>query len=308
VEGNKRNMNLTGIHFLLTYQCNFECDHCFVWSSPSTKGTFKLSQIRKIYGEAKKLGTVEWIYFEGGEPFLYYPVMVRVLQEAKRLGFKTGIVTNVYWATAVEDASEWLRPIAEIGIDDVSFSIDCYHYEIIESEEAKNAIKAAKKLGLPVGIISIKHPNNPKEPPTHIEGVEVDYWELMYRGRAASQLLEKAQRKTWTEFNKCPYEDLANPGRIHLDSLGYVHVCQGLCIGNAWQKPFSEIISSYDPSSHPIIEPLLQGGPVALIKEFDLSHEKTYVDACHFCYAARLQLRPRFSEFLSPGQMYGEVE
>ena len=29
---------LTGIHFILTYTCNFECDHCFLYCSPKSKG------------------------------------------------------------------------------------------------------------------------------------------------------------------------------------------------------------------------------------------------------------------------------
>jgi len=30
-------MNVNGLHLLLTYQCNFECDHCFVYSHPKQK-------------------------------------------------------------------------------------------------------------------------------------------------------------------------------------------------------------------------------------------------------------------------------
>jgi len=56
---------LTGLHLLLTYQCNYECDHCFVWGSPSQKGVMTLAQVRAIYRQAQELGTVEWIYLEG---------------------------------------------------------------------------------------------------------------------------------------------------------------------------------------------------------------------------------------------------
>jgi hypothetical protein len=128
----------------------------------------------------------------------------------------------------------------------------------------------------------------------------------MFRGRAASKLLEKASLKPWTEFTKCTHEDLNNPGRVHIDPLGYVHVCQGLCIGNAWKTPFSEAIESYEPLSHPIINVLLEAGPVGLVKKFNLKHEESYADACHFCYDARIQLRSKFPELLAPGQMYGE--
>jgi MoaA/NifB/PqqE/SkfB family radical SAM enzyme len=94
-------MNLTGLHLLLTYQCNYECEHCFVWGTPTQKGVMTLAQIREVYRQARELGTVETIYLEGGEPFLYYPVMVRAAQEAAALGFRVGLLSNVYWATTV---------------------------------------------------------------------------------------------------------------------------------------------------------------------------------------------------------------
>ena len=66
-------MKITGLHLLLTYQCTFECDHCFAWGSPWQSGVMTLDDIRLFLGQAYDLGTVGWIYFEGGEPFLYMP-------------------------------------------------------------------------------------------------------------------------------------------------------------------------------------------------------------------------------------------
>ena len=64
-------MSITGLHLLLSYQCNYECDHCFVWGGPDQDGTLTLGQIAEILRQARGAGSVEWIYFEGGEPFLY---------------------------------------------------------------------------------------------------------------------------------------------------------------------------------------------------------------------------------------------
>ena len=33
-------MPLTGIHILLTYKCDRQCDHCFVFGAPNARGTF----------------------------------------------------------------------------------------------------------------------------------------------------------------------------------------------------------------------------------------------------------------------------
>ncbi len=74
---------LTGIHILLTFMCNFACDQCFVFSGPNAKGTFTLSQLHIVLDEATKLGTIEWVFFEGGEPFLFYPTMIEGIRIAR---------------------------------------------------------------------------------------------------------------------------------------------------------------------------------------------------------------------------------
>lgn len=105
-------MEITGLHLLLTYQCNFECDHCFVWGSERQTGTMTTRDIELILDQATDTGTVEWIYFEGGEPFLHYDTLLSGVQAAAVAGFKTGIVTNAAWADSVEQARR-LREIFE---------------------------------------------------------------------------------------------------------------------------------------------------------------------------------------------------
>ena len=301
-------MKLRGVHFLLTYRCDLECEHCFVWGSPKSRGVFSIKQIKNILVEAKKLGTVDCVSLEGGEPFLYYPIMIRAVEKAAKLGFRVEVLSNCYWASCPEDAMEWLLPMTRAKNVELSLSSDLYHGESWQIEEVKNAVKAANGLNMKVGILSIKHPKADTACPSEIEGAKVGLYELMYKGRAASELVEKADKKAWREFTKCPYEELANPERIHVDPLGNVHVCQGISIGNAWQKPFSKIIEEYNPYENPILEPLIRGGPVALVEKFDLSHDEFYADACHLCYAARCLLRRKYPNILTPDQMYGEFE
>ena len=93
-------MKLNGLHILLTYQCTYECDHCFVWGSPWQTGTLTLEQIEQILQQAKEAGVTS-IYFEGGEPFLYYAILVKAVRKAADMGFSVGIVSNAYWANSV---------------------------------------------------------------------------------------------------------------------------------------------------------------------------------------------------------------
>lgn len=295
---------LKGIHILLTYACNYACDHCFLYCSPNSKGTFTLAQIIKVLNEAKKIKTVEWIFFEGGEPFLYYPIMIEGLRLANEFGFKTGLVTNSYWATSVEDAEFWLKPISEIEISDFSISNDTFHYGDEELNLSKRAEKAAKNLNLPLSSICIEEPTIQFDK-EHEKGEPVIGGGAKFRGRAVETLIEGLPRRSWKELNKCPYEDLEGLGRVHVDSFGNVHICQGISIGNMWQTPLSKLINNYDVHTHPICGPLIRGGPAQFVREYQVKHENEYVDECHLCYLARLNLLNEFPQYLAPRQVYG---
>jgi MoaA/NifB/PqqE/SkfB family radical SAM enzyme len=264
----------------------------------------RISDVREILNEAQKAGCVDMVFFEGGEPFLYYQAMLWGLRAAKEHGFKRGIVTNAYWATSVEDAKEWLSPICEVGVSALSISDDEYHYGENYENLAKYACQAAAELGLPVGTISIE---DPKKYLRDIEwkGEPVVKGKVMFKGRAVEKLSAGLPTKPWTEFTKCKDEDFSKQSRVHVDPFGYVHVCQGITIGNMKETPLSKLLVGFEPEKHPICGPLLRGGPAGLVQEYGVEHAEGYVDECHLCYSARLQLRKRFPEVLGPDQMYG---
>ena len=296
-------MKLEGLHILLTYQCTCECDHCFVWGSPWQTGTLTFAQIEQVLAQAREAG-VESIYFEGGEPFLYYAVLAQAVRKAANMGFSVGIVTNAYWANSVADAEEWLRPFAG-RLADLTVSSDLFHCSESMGECPQNALVAAKWLNIPTGMISIAQPRaDAKEPHGQIQGEGA----VMYRGRAAEKLVAKSDFHPWESFNRCPHEDLREPGRLHLDPLGNLHICQGIVIGNLCEKSLKQICDGYNAQIHPICGPLLEGGPAALASEHNVPHALQYADACHMCYEVRQTLRSRFPATLCPDQMYGVLE
>jgi MoaA/NifB/PqqE/SkfB family radical SAM enzyme len=232
-----------------------------------------LENLRRLLQQAQDLGTIESIYFEGGEPFLYYGLLLAGTREAARLGFEVGVVSNGYWATSVDDALEWLRPFAGL-LNDLSISI--------AQPEAANAASTTGQLPAAESAV-------------------------MYRGRAAQKLAVRAPHQLWTQFAECPYENLREPGRIHVDPFGNVHICQGIALGNVFRTSLKEICEAYDPESHPIIGPLLTGGPAELARRYQVPHAEDYADACHLCDDARRKLRQRFPEILMPDQMYAVI-
>jgi hypothetical protein len=219
------------------------------------------------------------------------------------MGFRVGIVSNAYWATTQADALIWLKPFADL-IEDLTISSDLYHHGQAKSHLVDNAILAGQQLGISVNLIEVARPEDCSASPAHGQ-IPQGQSAVMYRGRAASALASQTGQKPWSTFTACPNEDLRNPGRCHLDPFGNLHICQGISIGNLFERTLKEICDNYDAEAHPICGPLASGGPAALVEQYDLVHAESYADACHLCYRCRESLRELFPTILTPDQMYG---
>lgn len=296
---------LTGIHILLTLKCTNECDHCFLHCGPSREATFTIRQLRALIDQIRQLGTVTIVYFEGGEPFLFYPLLLEGLHMVRDAGFDAGIVTNGYWATSIEDGLHWLRPIRDLGIVDFSVSDDEFHRRDKHDPKAEFARQAAQQLGIPTGTICIQAPSVSRQSSEDHRAKPVIGGGVLFKGRAAEKLTAGLPVRECNELTTCPHEDLLNPERVHVDAYGNVHLCQGLSMGNIWEKPLRDVIRHYGAQTHAIVGPLIRGGPIGLAKEHGLATSDSYVDECHLCYTTRKQLLPQFPQSLAPKEAYG---
>jgi len=294
---------LGAVHLLLTYKCIYECDHCFVWSGPQASGTMTTDQVERILHQAKEVPTVERVYFEGGEPFLYYPALVECVRKARDLGFSVGIVSNAYWATDKQDSALWLSDMARLGVDDLTLSTDTYHGTKEEAERVRTAAAVAKSLKIPTGQIEIRDIGV-----YSCESAAKDkLGDLFFRGRAAEKLAPKARKKPWKSLTSCP-EEPPKISRVHVDTYGNVMFCQGISIGNLWKRPLRSIMRGLRVAEHPIIGPLVEGGPAGLCKSIGFRPSRRgYADGCHLCYKARCAARGQHAlkDILCPDECYG---
>jgi hypothetical protein len=265
-----------------------------------------IQQIRNVLDEAQRIGTISDIYFEGGEPFLFYPVMVEGVRLARSMRFDVGIVTNGYWSTSVEDAETWLRPLAQLGISNLSISDDDLHHGNGQGNPAKIALASARALGMEPSALCMSRPEAVATCDQDQEkGAPVTGGDIKLRGRAVEKFAGDLPVRRREVLNSCPYEDLQDPKRVHVDAFGNVQVCQGISMGNCWKTPLADLVRNYEARTHPICGPLIRGGPVRLVEEHRIELEGDYVDECHLCFIARKALMDQFPEYLTPPQVYG---
>lgn len=258
--------------------------------------------------QAASVEGVTHAYFEGGEPMLYYPLVKAGIRKATELGLASGIVTCGYYATTVPDGRMWLEPLREVGLSSVEVSIDRLHGDGEATANARNLVDAARGLGMQVSVLSVCDPREEgcTEAPTTRTGEEPS--PVMLRGRAAHDMVEGLEMLPLGQLTDCPLEELESPTRVHVDPYGNVHVCQGIIAGNVWDGSLVQVVRGYSPRQHPVLGPLIEGGPLALAEAGGAGLGRDYASECHACYSIRRELRqnPDYRGTLGPAQVYGE--
>jgi hypothetical protein len=197
----------------------------------------------------------------------------------------------------------------KLGIADFSVSNDTFHHSGESVNPAEAAYAAAMQLGMAADTIRIEEPSvKPGACVNGEKGAPVIGGNVKFRGRAAEKLTAGLPARPWEQMISCPFEDLEDPKRVHVDSFGNVHICQGISMGNMWETPLSQLVRDYAPQEHPICGPLIRGGPAALAREYRVEHDAAFADECHFCYTVRKKLVDRFPHVLAPRQVYGLTE
>jgi hypothetical protein len=281
---------LTGIHFLMTYSCSAECDHCFVWCSPRQGGPISTHQIDAVLEQLALVPQVKSLCGEGGEPFLFQRELMHLVRAGIARGYEVGALTNAFWAVSDDAARRILAPFAQAGLASLGISTDCWHARSVPPERVDRALRICEEFGM------------------RCSKMVTELKDVMFRGRAAARLSSAApEMQAWQELNQCGKETLGEPGRVHLDRYGGLHLCQGLRMGDP-ARGIAPVICGFDPAAHPVVRLLVEGGPKSLAEEamkHGFQPRPTYAGGCHLCYEARKFLRARWPELLGPDEMYG---
>ena len=148
-----RNLGIT-----LTRKCSASCDICCFSSSPSCCESLDEEIVKKFIATSEHVLGIEFIAFTGGEPFLDYDLLLRLVKFSTSIGKKSTVITNCFWANTQEIANERLRELKQYGVVRVSLSYDKWHSQFVSSDNVKRVVKACNEHMLPVriGLVCLK--------------------------------------------------------------------------------------------------------------------------------------------------------
>lgn len=286
-------MSVRGLHLLLTYKCNARCGHCFLNAGPEHRDVMPQALGLSLIDQASQMPSVNHLFIEGGEPFLFPELVKQLVKHASDRGLWIGALTNGFWALDPDKAKAVLAPMVEAGLQSLSISTDAWHERFVPVERVKIAAAAARDLELDADVMFCQSPDfeytNLENLQDLVGATEVHAGGIVCRGRAATDVCVNGNLD-WQSLSVCR-ENLASPGRVHIGPNGEIHLCQGLLLGpSAKSEPLEKIFAGYKPESHPIVAKLLAGGPASLARYANARGWRPapgYVDACQLCYEVR---------------------
>lgn len=308
-------INRSGI--LITYKCNAACRHCLYMSNPKKNNLMPIDDARHYFNEFSKLGLKgDTLHIAGGEPFMYYEHLLKIVKTASDMGIApiNMVETNAFWCRSEDIAKKRFEELKQAGMLHIFFSADAYHQEFVPIEYVRIGIKSAKAVfgDKNVYIRHEKFVDSPQDI-SDIPDMIRQIGEQM-AGRAAEALSQYLEHKPFESFtnNKCESE--LHPHQmeqVHLDPNGLVFPskCSGIIFINAKEQSLSEAIKSGIYTHNPIMDILINKGPVgllALAEKEGYVPKAGYVSKCHLCYEIRKFLQPYYTEFLGPKSVYME--
>ncbi len=140
-----------GIALMVTRRCNMACAHCSVESSSRIRQQPSEEDLERVITQAADAG-LGAILFTGGEPMLREALVVRLMSMATRFGMTTVITTNGFWGKTPAAARRTLAALKKAGLQFFTLSYDRYHAEFQGPDPAKNILRAAEELQVPMNV------------------------------------------------------------------------------------------------------------------------------------------------------------
>ena len=140
------------ISICLTDKCSASCQHCCMSCSPNCDNILDQEKIIEILNQIKNNDKITVINITGGEPFLLYDFLKKILYSISSMKKRATLVTNGFWANSQKIAEEKLLELANCGLKTLSVSLSHFHQEYINIDNIRNIISAARQLPIDINL------------------------------------------------------------------------------------------------------------------------------------------------------------
>lgn len=220
------------VTFGLTNQCNANCDFCIVECNSGNKIELEETVIIRAVEELSNIRNIGTIAFTGGEAFLNYEKLKRLVQAVNRVGKCSAVYTNGFWCTDLDITKNRLRELKQMGLTRVLTSVDFEHQKFISVENIRRLLDTCRELDITISVHCVTRRSTLKKTWHILEeladsliGVSVTTSSVMLIGKAQQSVQkEDIFAKVNISNIHCSSDQMA-----YVDPKGDVYPC---CMGN----------------------------------------------------------------------------
>lgn len=133
-------------------KCNAMCRHCCFSCSPTSKDFISDQEVEKILAYIKEHEDIKQVAITGGEAFLRYNTIKKIIYFSATLGKDVTLITNGFWAATQEKAKKILLELVSCGLKAVTISCDEFHAEFVKIESVRNLLFSLKDFDIDTAI------------------------------------------------------------------------------------------------------------------------------------------------------------
>jgi hypothetical protein len=288
---------------IVTYRCSAACRHCLYKSSPKRDDSYMSPDLlRDMLRKAVSLGCRSF-HIGGGEPFLDFHGLLRVLQVMRDEGVGVDYLeTNAGWFVDVSSARDKLGQLFELGCTTVMVSVCPFHVEFVPLAQVEGVVGACVDVGMGYFVWQDQYyaelaTLDRSTVHSHSELRRVfgegyvasaaGRYGLTMNGRALQSFAPRMKHhpvETLLAKNPSGCRELRHTGHAHLDLYGN-YVPPG-CVG--FSLHYTDLGRELDDADYPIFAIAAREGISGLLRyaresaDF-VSDPAGYVSKCHLC-------------------------
>ena len=283
------------VTFTVTSRCNAACTHCSTSCGPTKTESLSAEKIMSMMDEAAVLagGQTPEFCLTGGEPFLDFALLVRVVRHAKSIGADIACVTNASWASSDDRARKLIAELKDAGLALLCVSSSRFHEEFVKRSRVERALRVAAEFGLRTHVKFVRACSDEDETSIRAWAKEAGAGELqiipLYPTIRENAVVshDEYDRTVESPGGPCPAAVL----NVHEDGNTYMCCTPGSAnaffrLGNVHASPLRKLHDRFELGGIPQI--LRKHGPgwfVPEIRERGLGHRlrMSYIDVCDLC-------------------------
>jgi MoaA/NifB/PqqE/SkfB family radical SAM enzyme len=144
---------MKGMKVIVTYKCNIMCSSCRYKCGPHKKGIMEVNCFEEKVTESYREGYRDYLFIEGGEPFLESGILYKYLKNIIHLKMDKYIVTNGYWGD-MDSFMDILEDLKRVGLKGIVFEHDYFHSLFINRDKVKQGILKCISQGIHISFKS----------------------------------------------------------------------------------------------------------------------------------------------------------